>query len=157
MKEIFRVPEQELLEKVQAEGFSKIAVGAGIISNGKLMIVRRSPNDFLGGIYELPGGGVEEGESIESSLRREVKEEVGLKVERIIGMFEGFDYISELGTKTIQFNFAVVVEEGELRLSSDEHDSYVWVTQSDFEDNPKFKLTPEMEHCVSDFFVKYGK
>lgn len=44
------------------------------------MICRRRAGAFLGGYWEFPGGKCEPGESWETCLRRELKEELGLAV-----------------------------------------------------------------------------
>lgn len=60
---------------------------AAIISNGegKILLQRRSDN----GLWGLPGGSVEIGESVRDAIVREVKEETGLTVEvvRLIGVY----------------------------------------------------------------------
>jgi len=55
----------------------------GIISDGRgrVLIDQRPAEGLLGGLWELPGGKVEPGESLAEALRREVQEEVGLEVE----------------------------------------------------------------------------
>ena len=45
----------------------------------KILLIRRSPDDFGG--WEGPGGSVEEGETLEEAVVREVREETGLDVE----------------------------------------------------------------------------
>ncbi|HSH55379.1 MAG TPA: NUDIX domain-containing protein [Candidatus Limnocylindrales bacterium] len=47
-------------------------------------MARRSAADYLGGVFELPGGGVDEGDTSVESAMREVKEEMGLTVSRVI-------------------------------------------------------------------------
>jgi len=60
---------------------------AAIISNGegKILLQRRSDN----GLWGLPGGSVEIGESVRDAIMREVREETGLTVEvvRLIGVY----------------------------------------------------------------------
>lgn len=56
-----------------------LAVSAAIIRDGKVLIVRRA-RPPANGLYTLPGGGVEVGESLTQAVAREVLEETGLAV-----------------------------------------------------------------------------
>jgi ADP-ribose pyrophosphatase YjhB (NUDIX family) len=60
---------------------------AAIITNGDghVLLQRRSDN----GLWGLPGGSVEIGESVSAAIVREVKEETGLvvEVERLVGVY----------------------------------------------------------------------
>ncbi len=66
-----------------------------LVSKGKILLVHREPKDFLGGNWELPGGGIDDGETFISGLTRELEEEVGLQIKDILRPFEGFDYTNE--------------------------------------------------------------
>jgi mutator protein MutT len=60
---------------------SAIEVAAGLVfREGKLLITQRRSHDHLGGLWEFPGGKRECGESFESCLARELKEELGISV-----------------------------------------------------------------------------
>jgi 8-oxo-dGTP diphosphatase len=59
-----------------------LAVSAAIIRDGKVLIVRRARPPAQG-IYTLPGGGVEVGETLEEAVAREVREETALTVESV--------------------------------------------------------------------------
>jgi A/G-specific adenine glycosylase len=55
-------------------------VAGAIRRNGRYLIGRRQPGGLLGGLWELPGGKVESGETHKQALRREIKEETDLDV-----------------------------------------------------------------------------
>ena len=56
-----------------------------LIENGRILLVHRIKN--IDGVtkeyYVIPGGGIEEGEDIETTTKRELMEEVGIEVELI--------------------------------------------------------------------------
>lgn len=56
-------------------------VGAVIIENGKILCAQRGPDKALPLKWEFPGGKIEEGESPQEALRREINEEMQCKVE----------------------------------------------------------------------------
>jgi 8-oxo-dGTP diphosphatase len=59
-----------------------LAVSAAIFRNGRLLVVRRARQPAAG-LFTLPGGCVEAGETLTEAVRREVMEETGLIVETI--------------------------------------------------------------------------
>ncbi len=56
----------------------KVRVRGIIIHEGKLLVFKLRPTDDF---YSLPGGKVESGENLESSMERELIEETGIKPE----------------------------------------------------------------------------
>src|SRR5580698_6780400 len=56
-----------------------LAVSAAIVRDGRVLIVRRARPPAQG-LYTLPGGGVELGETLEQAAIREVREETGLDI-----------------------------------------------------------------------------
>src|SRR5580704_3301177 len=59
-----------------------LAVSAAIFRDGRVLIVRRA-RPPAHGLYTLPGGGVELGETLEQAVIREVREETALAIEPI--------------------------------------------------------------------------
>ena len=51
--------------------------------DGRYLICRRKPGDFLGGYWEFPGGKRGAGESWTACLRRELREELGVTVRAV--------------------------------------------------------------------------
>ncbi len=59
-----------------------VGVGAVILEDGKLVLVRRGVEPALGR-WSIPGGAVELGEAVRDAALREAKEECGLDIELI--------------------------------------------------------------------------
>ncbi|MEU9685358.1 NUDIX hydrolase [Amycolatopsis japonica] len=106
-------------------GIQQFVVGAVICSGEAVLLLRRPNDDFMGGIFELPSGKVAPGESLDSALLREVKEETGLDVTVIRQHLGTFDYTSGSGKASRQFNFVVDVAAVE-PIVLEEHDDYQW-------------------------------
>ena len=74
------------------------------------------------GYHKLPGGGVDEGESIEEGLQRELREEIGCTAKNIreIGMTEEFRYKYSVHQTSYCFVADVDGEKGESHMEEDE-------------------------------------
>ncbi|MDH5436232.1 MAG: Nudix family hydrolase [Gammaproteobacteria bacterium] len=61
----------------------RIHVAVGVVKNhnNEVLISRRHENAHQGGLWEFPGGKVESKESILDALRRELNEELGIRIE----------------------------------------------------------------------------
>jgi len=57
-----------------------VAVAAVFDDRQRVLICRRPAHAHQGGLWEFPGGKLEPGETIDSALRRELREEVGINV-----------------------------------------------------------------------------
>lgn len=58
-----------------------VAVGMVFNSEGKVLVALRPRHAEQGDLWEFPGGKVEEGETIEQALKRELFEEVGITIQ----------------------------------------------------------------------------
>lgn len=59
-----------------------LVVAAALVdSDGRVLLQQRAPGRAMAGLWEFPGGKVEEGESPEAALARELEEELGIAVD----------------------------------------------------------------------------
>ncbi len=58
-----------------------VSAVALIDADGRVLMAKRPEGKSLAGLWEFPGGKVEEGERLEDALIRELKEELGINVE----------------------------------------------------------------------------
>ena len=95
-------------------------VKALITRNGKILLLRE-PN----GVFDLPGGRVEDDERHRDAARREIDEETGLQIE-ILGRVVEWSFWK---TRSLQITGETVLCQylgGKVCLS-DEHSDYSWV------------------------------
>jgi mutator protein MutT len=57
-----------------------------VFRDSKVLITRRKANAVLGGCWEFPGGKQEPGESLEDCVRRELLEELALRVQPVVSL-----------------------------------------------------------------------
>lgn len=68
---------------------NKVAV-VGIVEGGGKILLGKKTNieHILSGAWHIPGGKVEDGESEEQAIKREIKEEAGIEI-KVIKFFDG--------------------------------------------------------------------
>ena len=64
----------------QIKPLQKIGIGIVFNKNGELLIAQRLESSSMGGMWEFPGGKKNSMESIENTIERELKEELGIVV-----------------------------------------------------------------------------
>lgn len=98
-----------------------------IISSGKVFIAKRKPPGRMPGMWEFPGGKIEDGETPEQCLKRELNEEFGIDV--LIGQ--------HVGTSIYPYDFYTVelmayrtkITDGKIKLNA--HADMAWVEPGD--------------------------
>ncbi|TCT22376.1 8-oxo-dGTP diphosphatase [Melghiribacillus thermohalophilus] len=96
----------------------RIDVVYGLIINEnkeKVLMVKNRRGDSYD--YSLPGGAVEEGETLEEAVIREVREETGLEVEAGGILAVNGAFFEKNGRHPIFFTFSVTVKGGSIHLS----------------------------------------
>jgi 8-oxo-dGTP diphosphatase len=105
----------------------KKVTAAIILNDNKVLIMRRAPGEKHAGGWEFPGGKVEEGETLDQCLERELKEELNIKV-KVNRFF--FDSIYGYPQGSIQLSaYIVEIVNGEIQLSV--HDRLKWASRQE--------------------------
>ena len=63
---------------------TEVAVGVLVRADGAFLLCSRPTGKPYAGYWEFPGGKLEEGESVEQALQRELQEELGIDVETVV-------------------------------------------------------------------------
>jgi len=104
-----------------------------VINNGKLLILKRVEDTYKGGLWDLPGGTLEDGEDLSIGVKRETFEETGLKINNP-GMFY---YSSNVDVKknkqfiTIIFMAKLNNNNPIVTINPSEHSQSKWIEPSD--------------------------
>ncbi len=101
-------------------------VAALIRREGRYLLARRTKDDAIGRVWEFPGGRVEDGESLESALARELDEELGVAAvvgEKVLSCEHDYPDLR------VRLHFFRSEIEGE--PSGREGQELAWVTASD--------------------------
>lgn len=105
---------------------------------GKVLIIQRcSTNRYKPLMWDVPGGKKQTGESVLEGLQREVFEETGLKINRVIKPLSVFANTTQVPVREdVQIVFLCTVENchEEVVLDKTEHQRYEWVNPENLRD-----------------------
>ena len=107
-----------------------IRVTAAIIrENGRILATQRHDHDSTGGKWEFPGGKIEQGETPEACLRRELHEELGVDAE-IGELF--METTHAYPTKTVELLvYHAAIRAGTIALHA--HQACRWMTMNELD------------------------
>ncbi len=138
MRELFIIDKKNYIENGTVG--RRPSVRGIIIKDGKIAMMHSLKYDY----YKLPGGGIEEGESYEETLVREVKEESGLVVKK--DSIREFGYVRRIEKGKIEDIF---VQENFYYLC-DVEENVQAQELDDYEEEERFTLEYVMpEHAIS--------
>ena len=120
--------------KEDREYSERISVRAVVANNDKVIILHSKKNKF----YELPGGGVDNSESLENAVLREVLEETGYisEIAEEVGSIQ--EYINEIDLYKVTYCFLCTILDQDNRKP----------TLSDPEDNEKENIQTSLANAI---------
>ena len=86
--------------------YPRIGVGAIVLHEGRVLLVKRGHAPGLG-LWSVPGGLVDVGETTVDAARREVDEETGLKV-RIAGLVGVLDRVTRDAEGRVRYHWVLI-------------------------------------------------
>lgn len=108
----------------------KVVVKGILIRNNRILIIQRSHTDSFGaGTWEVVGGNLNFGESLEEALKREYLEEVGLKITVKSLLFSTTFFTSNV-RQIVLLSYLCESEESQISLSC-EHEQYLWASKEE--------------------------
>jgi len=119
--------------------FNNVIFGqkAFVVKGNKVLIMKRMDADVFSGYWDVPGGKLESEDTLFEGIAREIKEESGLGLTKILLMMSTSKFTGSMGDHPIIFrNIYLCLAEGEVKLSH-EHSEYLWV---DSEELVKYKF-----------------
>ena len=121
------------------------------IKGDKFLIIKRHRNEIAyPGKWSFPGGKVERGQTIIETLRREVKEEVGLEIEDYKEYLRDYTFVRPDGHNVVGFSFLVRAKSENVCLSKDFED-FKWIRP---EELSNFDHIKGIENAVKLVFKK---
>jgi len=95
------------MEHDASPALPRAAVSGAIFRDGRVLLVERAKPPLMG-LWSLPGGHIEPGETAREALLRELREETGLSA-RLGGVADAVDVIRRDGRGAVLFHRVVVV------------------------------------------------
>ncbi|KAL8741211.1 MAG: hypothetical protein Q9190_006158 [Brigantiaea leucoxantha] len=151
------------------KSYDKIVIGAIVPKqdpgpNSDILLLKRTAHEeFYPNTFEIPGGKVEESDpTILDAIKREVFEETGMAVEKVIGAVGSFDYFTEKKAAqedgegmpvlsiSLQLNFICQVIGHDLLVNPEEHSEGKFFSRSDIKE---LEATEQMKAVVEEGFI----
>lgn len=120
-----------------------------VYSDSRFLLLHRKLN-WKG--WEFPKGGIRKSETAEQAVKREIREETGLKILKITKFsFKGIFHYPKRVWKQKKARsagyalFAVLVRTGKVKISKTEHDAYKWCS---LKEALKLLTWPNQKKCL---------
>jgi 8-oxo-dGTP diphosphatase len=123
-----------------------LAASIAVFREGRVLLARRAKAPALG-LYSLPGGRVEPGETMQAAALRELMEEVGVAAEPL-GFIDHVEHIDHAPDGTLRAHAVIAAFAGRWLAGeptlSDEVSDTRWVDPEALDDLPMTRHLPEI-------------
>ncbi len=99
-------------------------VAAAVIEKDGMVLIAKRKRAYSGYLWEFPGGKMEEGESLEECLKREIEEELGIEI-AVGGYLCSIRHQLNCQSAIKIYAYRAVYVKGDIRLT--DHDEVRWV------------------------------
>ncbi len=113
------------------------------------MLIARRKRGYMGYLWEFPGGKLEDNESLEECLKREIREELGIDIE-VGPLINSTKHVLNCQSAINLYAYRARYLSGEVRLK--DHDEVRWVH---VEDLPAFDF-PEPDRVIVQALLRDG-
>ena len=135
--------------------YPMVGVAALILNEGRMLLVKRSKEPSKG-LWSIPGGRLELGETIEQAVKREVLEECGVQID-IVRVIEVMDNIQHDDAGKVNYHFVLIdmlanYLSGEPKAQSDAEECR-WVTSAEL---AKLDMNPRLRGVIMREIQQYA-
>jgi 8-oxo-dGTP diphosphatase len=125
-------------------------VGCFILSKGKILLLHRNDKESEGSYWGLPGGKVNDGESKEEAIVREIFEETQLKLSFNDLKYHDKVSVSQRSLDFTYYMYSVDLDvQPQVKISKHEHKGFIWTSPIKA---LEMNLIHDLDICIRSFF-----
>jgi len=107
-----------------------LPVTAAVIERDGMILIARRKRAFMGNNWEFPGGKLEDNETLEECLKREIFEELGIDI-AVGKLISSRKHVLNCQSAIMLYAYQAEYLSGEIVLS--DHDEIAWVSPEDLQ------------------------
>lgn len=139
----------DLVKQANKEGIDRVTTALIIAPAHTVLLMRRSEgDDIMYGFWELPGGEIENGETVTEAIQRQLRDEAGLKLKKIDDYIGCFDYTVGNNKPSRRLCFSVQTDGYGITLSP-RHSAYIFAGKDDLQ---RYNMGKEFKDLIEKYW-----